>query len=196
MKYHTGEKPFSCSVCGKGCAQKTDLKKHMRVHTGEKPYSCPFCGKCCAEKGDLTKHMRVHTGEKPFSCNICGKSCAQKGSLKIHMRVHTGEKPFSCSVCGKRFTVTGHLKRHMKLHTADSQVTESSDTISAKVNHEVETVEPANTSWRVSPLRRKDETLWVSEVVRDAATSGLMFIKLLWLMPGLPHLGMFIIQQF
>ncbi|XP_041811833.1 uncharacterized protein LOC121619952 [Chelmon rostratus] len=151
MKYHTGEKPFSCTVCGKGCAQKTDLKKHMRVHTGEKPFSCPFCGKCCAEKGDLTKHMRVHTGEKPFSCNVCGKSCAQKGSLKIHMRVHTGEKPFSCSVCGKCFTVTGHLKRHMKLHTADSQVAEPADTYSAKVQREVSTVEPLNTSVQISP---------------------------------------------
>lgn len=30
-----GERPYVCTVCGKGMTQSTDLTTHMRLHTGE-----------------------------------------------------------------------------------------------------------------------------------------------------------------
>ncbi|KAJ8389438.1 hypothetical protein AAFF_G00119760 [Aldrovandia affinis] len=82
------ERPFLCSVCGRGFSRRETLRRHDRVHTGEKPYHCSVCGKDFREAFHLTKHRTVHSGEKNYKCELCGKEFGYAQSLKRHGKLH------------------------------------------------------------------------------------------------------------
>ncbi|PIO28089.1 hypothetical protein AB205_0114050, partial [Aquarana catesbeiana] len=66
-----------------------NLSLHQKRHSGERPYSCSECGKCFSEKSSLLYHQKIHSREGPFSCSECGKSFIHKGNLIRHQKTHT-----------------------------------------------------------------------------------------------------------
>ena len=74
----------ACGTCGKRVAKKA-LRLHALVHTGERRYSCALCGAGFMKKGDLNRHQRTHTGEKPFRCDVCDRAFNRKYLLRNHL---------------------------------------------------------------------------------------------------------------
>uniref|UniRef100_A0A2K6UXA7 C2H2-type domain-containing protein n=1 Tax=Saimiri boliviensis boliviensis TaxID=39432 RepID=A0A2K6UXA7_SAIBB len=81
-------RPYVCSVCGKRFSLKHQMETHYQVHTGEKPFSCSLCPQRSRDFSAMTKHLQTH-GAAPYRCPLCGAGCSSLASMQAHMRSHS-----------------------------------------------------------------------------------------------------------
>ncbi|XP_075392792.1 zinc finger and BTB domain-containing protein 32 [Tenrec ecaudatus] len=81
-------RPYACCVCGKRFSLKHQMETHYRVHTGEKPFSCSLCPQRSRDFSAMTKHLRTH-GAAPYRCPLCPAGCSSLASMQAHMRSHS-----------------------------------------------------------------------------------------------------------
>ena len=156
-------KKLFCSYCQKGFNKNFDLAQHVRSHTGERPYQCVICGRGFAQKSNVKKHMTTHKvwplGHKTlpasgpslvqsqatsdsvrtlntkeslsadsqqvtlsvstsYQCQYCSESFQKYPEFKTHIKIHESEKNYKCTVrsCGKLFTDLDLFLEHTSLH--------------------------------------------------------------------------------
>ncbi|XP_051887305.1 zinc finger protein 831 [Pristis pectinata] len=56
-----GQRKYVCDECGRDCAKRSALEKHVRSHTGERPFPCITCGISFKTQSNLYKHNRTQS---------------------------------------------------------------------------------------------------------------------------------------
>lgn len=109
---------YRCDICDKVFNKSCYLTQHNKTfHSGEKPFKCSRCGKRFPCDASHEEHVAKHTGAKPFKCTQCPKAFNHKTDLRRHMCLHSGSKPYTCSTCGKGFIRKDHMVKHTETHT-------------------------------------------------------------------------------
>lgn len=78
---------YQCHLCCYSTNISTNLHNHVATHSGERPHTCKICGKGFIQKVNLQTHLLTHAppSERPHKCSICGKGFIQKRQLQAHM---------------------------------------------------------------------------------------------------------------
>lgn len=58
MRIHTGEKPFTCHICGQRYARGDYLRAHIQAHRRDKIHKCKHCGEVFHDLTRFADHCR------------------------------------------------------------------------------------------------------------------------------------------
>lgn len=138
MHTHKTAKPYTCTECGKGFIQLTQLKTHMIQHQSNQAllrqcnsnsnyeiYRCVLCDRSYRQRWRLQHHYRIEHNEHkevPELPEVLDSSPG-KSIVLAHlypslftMTCQSAATGYNCDVCGKNFGLKQSLKVHFLTH--------------------------------------------------------------------------------
>ena len=109
MKLHNNKSNFTCEHCGKICKTDETFKRHMILHlpNEDKPFKCSVCGKGFPTRTNLNIHSVVHNSINQYICEYCGKGYRDPRQLKVSFHINTSVRVRARVIPGVRaFNVT------------------------------------------------------------------------------------------
>ncbi|XP_034475684.1 zinc finger protein 701 [Drosophila innubila] len=90
-RFHKMFTRWKCTICSYCAPNKWDLRTHLTSHTGERNYTCELCGISTKSSSALAVHRRTHSDPKK-KCPFCPKEYRENYHLKCHIiKSHTKE---------------------------------------------------------------------------------------------------------
>ncbi|XP_053382145.1 uncharacterized protein LOC123540079 [Mercenaria mercenaria] len=114
INFHTGEKPFKCSICDAAYAKRENLAAHVRsVHQGKKgEHKCPKCRRTFLKKENYDAHFEKC--EPNYACQQCPLKFYRKTHLDNHTPVHDLTPQHKCPHCENAYRYRKHMLRHVR----------------------------------------------------------------------------------
>lgn len=115
LSHISGSVSNQCPFCKQSFPNRRCLVRHMVKHTGDKPFSCSNCGKQFYRHVYLklhskqcvptqTKHLVAGTKTRgPHQCSYCPRVFCKKMRLKNHLHAHKTNSLLLCTRCGQYF---------------------------------------------------------------------------------------------
>lgn len=126
MLSHKGELPHKCNVCGKGYAQGTLLRKHMKnrhyeefLKMGNKnpkkhKVTCEYCDSIYDDIYALEDHLWKHISVKTHECADCKIKFGMESNLREHYKSHYFKEAQFCPICKREFKSIGFYNEHVE----------------------------------------------------------------------------------
>lgn len=145
LTHISGSSSNQCPFCKRKFSVRRYLVRHMILHVGDKPYSCTNCGKQFYHNFSLTVHRRTCLpGPTPLpatvvpdsrtratlQCSCCPRLLKTKERLINHESDHRNNLLDMCSVCGKFFRPR-KLRQHQNMYCGGSS---SQNSVFSKVS--------------------------------------------------------------